>query len=231
MAIKKDGRVGRRKDKPKTRGRGRKKKLEKRVIRPRRNDNNIELYCVCRQTWDGNCLMVQCDHCSDWFHPKCVGVSTKEAKEKAFVCPSCSNVEILHLNDYRMNSFTKKMQLSYYESIDPNRLYQIHSIPELCSKYNGPSTHNNFNNDITHILSLNHLKLIQQNVLNQIQNESSNDLHQRLYHIQFYKEIKAFVTKQKHKVPFVSLILALSHNVHNNNKIHMILDRNCSQKH
>merc|ERR1712228_29 len=173
---------------------------EKRVIRPRHNDNSIELYCVCKRTWDCNCLMVQCDHCSDWFHPKCVGVSTKEAKEKAFICPSCLNIQIFTLSDYRMGSFTKTMQTSYYESIDPHRLYQIYSIPQLCAKQTSTETNNNFSNDILQqILSQNELKQIQQNVLNQMQingNECKNDL----YHILFYKQIKALVVCKKNKI-------------------------------
>merc|ERR1711959_712154 len=35
-------------------------------------------------------MMVGCDTCSEWFHPVCVGLSDKEARElKSFKCPLC----------------------------------------------------------------------------------------------------------------------------------------------
>ncbi|KAI9911834.1 hypothetical protein PsorP6_009381 [Peronosclerospora sorghi] len=53
-----------------------------------------ERYCICRQPFDG--LMIGCDHCDDWFHDSCIGMS-KEKVEKVehYTCPSCTIVHEL----------------------------------------------------------------------------------------------------------------------------------------
>ena len=32
--------------------------------------------------------MVQCDHCDQWYHYICVGLTAKQAQSMAFVCPN-----------------------------------------------------------------------------------------------------------------------------------------------
>lgn len=48
-----------------------------------------ERYCICRQPYSG--FMIGCDHCEDWFHDTCIGLS-KERAEKIdhYTCPSCT---------------------------------------------------------------------------------------------------------------------------------------------
>lgn len=33
----------------------------------------VPLYCVCRQPYDVNRFMIECDTCKDWFHGRYVG--------------------------------------------------------------------------------------------------------------------------------------------------------------
>jgi len=47
------------------------------------------LYCICRST-DVNRFMIGCDHCEEWYHGDCIGVTEKEAKFiKKFYCIEC----------------------------------------------------------------------------------------------------------------------------------------------
>merc|ERR1711983_115868 len=54
-------------------------------------DENVgeTLYCTCRST-DVNRFMIGCDHCEEWYHGDCIGVTEKEAKFiKKFYCIEC----------------------------------------------------------------------------------------------------------------------------------------------
>jgi len=46
-------------------------------------------YCICRRPYDG--LMVACDHCDEWYHGPCVGVSQSRAgRITNYICLRCS---------------------------------------------------------------------------------------------------------------------------------------------
>ncbi|XP_027016591.1 lysine-specific demethylase 7A isoform X2 [Tachysurus fulvidraco] len=48
------------------------------------------LYCVCRQPYDLNRFMIECDICKDWFHGSCVQVEEHHAADiDVYHCPNC----------------------------------------------------------------------------------------------------------------------------------------------
>ena len=50
-----------------------------------------ELFCVCRTPYEEGSLMVGCDDCGSWYHPKCVGLTEKAANAlDTYRCPGCS---------------------------------------------------------------------------------------------------------------------------------------------
>merc|ERR1712133_739 len=53
-------------------------------------DNEEEsVYCICRSA-DVNRFMIGCDHCEEWYHGDCIGVTDKDAKYiKKFYCKEC----------------------------------------------------------------------------------------------------------------------------------------------
>ena len=217
------------KTKKKDKSKQKKKKVVKRSTRPtssskssKSSNKDSELYCVCRQSWDGNSLMVQCDQCQDWFHPKCVGVSTKEAKDNPFICPSCQDKPILKLPSYKMGSYTSKMQLSYFESVDPKRLYQLYSIPDI-AKYSNSSTFNNRSNQsiIQQIIPSQQLQQVQQKLFQQLQSNPNDIHHQKIYQ-QFNNELIFIISQKRSKVlsmshfnKIITFILALKFSYHN----------------
>ncbi|XP_067118170.1 PHD finger protein 3 isoform X2 [Centruroides vittatus] len=57
------------------------------------DDDPERLWCICRQPYDER-FMIQCDHCEDWFHGNCVGVTQQQGRQlekskKEWWCPRC----------------------------------------------------------------------------------------------------------------------------------------------
>ncbi|TNM91610.1 hypothetical protein fugu_019990 [Takifugu bimaculatus] len=54
----------------------------------------VPLYCVCRQPYDVNRFMIECDICKDWFHGSCVQVEEHHAVDiDVYHCPNCDVVQ------------------------------------------------------------------------------------------------------------------------------------------
>ncbi|CAN8246306.1 unnamed protein product [Cochlearia groenlandica] len=57
---------------------------------------HIPVYCKCEMPHNPDNLMVQCEECTDWYHPACVGMTIEEAmKLEQFVCSECSSADTL----------------------------------------------------------------------------------------------------------------------------------------
>lgn len=64
---------------------------QRRRVSPARIET-VNIYCVCRLTDDGS-QMIQCSHCQEWFHTKCVRVARQYLKNVGltWLCASCKN--------------------------------------------------------------------------------------------------------------------------------------------
>ena len=65
--------------------------MPRRSIIPRKpaeyNSQNERVYCICRDIDDGS-VMVQCEHCKDWFHERCISYNT----DSDYTCDSCISI-------------------------------------------------------------------------------------------------------------------------------------------
>ncbi|KAJ3705555.1 hypothetical protein LUZ61_009260 [Rhynchospora tenuis] len=53
--------------------------------------DRIAVFCKCEMPYNPDDLMIQCEECSDWYHPVCIGMTIKEAKKlEHFFCEACS---------------------------------------------------------------------------------------------------------------------------------------------
>ncbi|XP_039046325.1 chromatin remodeling protein SHL-like isoform X2 [Hibiscus syriacus] len=54
------------------------------------NPDRVAVYCKCEMPYNPDDLMVQCEGCSDWFHPACIEMTAEEAKTlDHFFCETC----------------------------------------------------------------------------------------------------------------------------------------------
>ncbi|KAF8067400.1 hypothetical protein HT031_002448 [Scenedesmus sp. PABB004] len=51
----------------------------------------VPVFCVCEMPYNPDKVMVQCDACTEWYHPECLGKSRAELKDQAnWSCPACA---------------------------------------------------------------------------------------------------------------------------------------------
>ena len=69
--------------------------MQKNTLAQATTQKPTKKYCLCEATEDGK-FMVQCDNCTDWYHPSCVGMTKKEARwVTKFICPICLSKKML----------------------------------------------------------------------------------------------------------------------------------------
>ncbi|KAK9129761.1 hypothetical protein Sjap_010248 [Stephania japonica] len=55
------------------------------------NPDRVPVYCKCEMPYNPDDLMVQCEGCTDWFHPTCIEMTAEDAKKlEHFFCHSCA---------------------------------------------------------------------------------------------------------------------------------------------
>mmetsp|Transcript_7197 Transcript_7197/g.26456 ORF Transcript_7197/g.26456 Transcript_7197/m.26456 type:complete len:192 (-) Transcript_7197:2372-2947(-) len=53
--------------------------------------DRVPVYCTCELPFNPDFYMIECDLCSEWYHPECIGLSYEQIKKmKSFTCPNCS---------------------------------------------------------------------------------------------------------------------------------------------
>eukprot|EP01119_Soliformovum_irregulare_P002540 TRINITY_DN12783_c0_g1_i1.p1 TRINITY_DN12783_c0_g1~~TRINITY_DN12783_c0_g1_i1.p1 ORF type:complete len:493 (+),score=134.54 TRINITY_DN12783_c0_g1_i1:100-1578(+) len=70
--------------------------------KPRTRRKKNSLYCICQKPEEAGQLMVGCDNCNNWFHPECVNLTKRIAKQlDHFICPNCRpNVPAADVQQY-----------------------------------------------------------------------------------------------------------------------------------
>lgn len=60
----------------------------------KRTNKKEKLLCICRTPYDNTKFYVGCEHCSNWFHGDCVGVTEEMSKTmEEYVCQDCRRAE------------------------------------------------------------------------------------------------------------------------------------------
>ncbi|KAJ2653255.1 hypothetical protein IWW40_000621 [Coemansia sp. RSA 1250] len=61
-----------------------------------------DVYCVCLRPEEG--LMIECDHCKEWYHAQCLNLGPADIGQRQFLCPLCiataKNDKVQLLEDY-----------------------------------------------------------------------------------------------------------------------------------
>eukprot|EP00039_Didymoeca_costata_P018008 m.331728 g.331728 ORF g.331728 m.331728 type:complete len:1565 (+) comp16789_c0_seq1:290-4984(+) len=72
-----------------------------------------ELYCICRQPYNDELVMILCDECNDWFHLECLGLTDAEINEsEEYYCPSCQEARNAKAKPNPANTFLTPVDLA-----------------------------------------------------------------------------------------------------------------------
>ncbi|XP_060577068.1 lysine-specific demethylase 7B-like isoform X2 [Ruditapes philippinarum] len=84
------------------------------------DEDKDTLYCICRQPYNENEFMIECDICKDWFHGSCIGILEHQAPDiEIYHCPNCQadhgplvlkQRRNWHRHDYSDSGATKAVQ-------------------------------------------------------------------------------------------------------------------------
>jgi COMPASS component SPP1 len=63
--------------------------------RPEEEDEDDKLYCLCQQKYVEGEVMLACEKCDEWYHPKCLGISEEEAEKlDNWICSRSSPIRL-----------------------------------------------------------------------------------------------------------------------------------------
>lgn len=69
-------------------------------------------YCVCQKEWKGE-IMIECDRCSNWFHPKCLnleGYDEIEMNQHLIFCFECLKYYHKEFDYYPEKDYEKSLK-------------------------------------------------------------------------------------------------------------------------
>ncbi|KAJ2884588.1 hypothetical protein FB639_001934 [Coemansia asiatica] len=78
-------------------------------------DDSAAQYCMCLQPEYG--LMVECEHCREWYHTGCIGLETEDIDTYQFVCPMCTAAS---MGEKRLDLMDGYLQLDRIENAVTN---------------------------------------------------------------------------------------------------------------
>lgn len=54
--------------------------------------DRVRVYCACEMPYNPDRFMVECDSCSEWYHPECLGLKREEIMQSPdFTCQHCNS--------------------------------------------------------------------------------------------------------------------------------------------
>ncbi|KAL8540191.1 hypothetical protein ACS0TY_001682 [Phlomoides rotata] len=75
------------------------------------NPDRVAVYCKCEMPYNPDDLMVQCEGCSDWYHPTCMDMTAEEAKRlDEFNCHNCLTEDQKKLHDSHVSTRSADMK-------------------------------------------------------------------------------------------------------------------------
>ena len=182
-------------------------------------------YCLCQRQWDGQSLMVQCNICHGWYHPNCVDISTKDAKNKPFTCPQCkpnkrgTKIKPFTINDLNIGSHDKYLKYSIYELMDPKFMFHLQTFLQNnndAKKYNLEDMNQNdyyanklidSNTDLNAYITDDIINDIYKKQLNDGNLNDENELNYQSFTFPFIRDIIQYLYTQKYKVCFCIFFL------------------------
>lgn len=58
----------------------------------------VRVYCICRRPYDGR-MMLQCEHCTEWFHLDCLHITEVDARQPDFIYECATCIEVMQRNN------------------------------------------------------------------------------------------------------------------------------------
>ncbi|GFO20575.1 cxxc-type Zinc finger protein 1 [Plakobranchus ocellatus] len=101
------------------------------------------LYCICRSA-DSERFMIGCDHCEEWYHGDCIGITAEDARHiKRYYCDACTaRHEHLEIQYKTKKKDRRTSESSDFEKFDKDQKEYRNKLREkMASKSKNRTTH------------------------------------------------------------------------------------------
>eukprot|EP01102_Stenamoeba_stenopodia_P003757 TRINITY_DN1390_c0_g13_i3.p2 TRINITY_DN1390_c0_g13~~TRINITY_DN1390_c0_g13_i3.p2 ORF type:complete len:539 (-),score=232.86 TRINITY_DN1390_c0_g13_i3:2506-4122(-) len=107
------------------------------VTKPTTEGDENKLYCLCNKPFAGE-TMIECDQCTNWFHPECVGLTETTIPEGSYICPPCQEKskkkDSASVEDDRFRKYTPMTKKELREELGRRGLIKKGVVVELIQR-------------------------------------------------------------------------------------------------